>query len=37
MPMAQLGVDNAAFISDISTLQGMENRVTRAQYPTNSK
>jgi hypothetical protein len=28
--MAQLGVNNAAFISDIKTLQGMENRVTGA-------
>ena len=37
MPMAQLEVDNAAFISDINTLQGLENRVTGALNPDNSR
>ena len=37
MLMAQLEVDNATVISDINTLQGLENRVTDARYPDNSR
>ena len=30
--MAQLEVDNAAFISDINTLQGLENQVLGSEF-----